>query len=193
MFCAPQRTTFYSYTGSQTRPEYFVLSATLLWGIRADLQSPFHKACIYKMKWHMQLKGHCLSPQSSSLRFFPQSHGIRHTQKNFFFFLPSNYLIELDTSLKQSAAIPQNSYRYWLIIVLKNNWVAGTRDFRHHDVQILPQNNVHQRRLVKFISNKTIPKLIPGFIFQHMDLIWRFKKSSSIPSVVQNPSYSRLT
>lgn len=54
-----------SDTRSQTCPAYFVLSPMLLSGIIADLQSPFHKACIYRLKWHMGLQGHCFPPQSS--------------------------------------------------------------------------------------------------------------------------------
>lgn len=51
--------------GVKTSAAYFVLSPMLLSRIRADLQSPPHKACIYRLKWHMQLQGHCFSPQSN--------------------------------------------------------------------------------------------------------------------------------
>lgn len=86
-----------SDTGSKTRPAYFVLSRMLLSAIRADLQSPFHKAFIYRLKWHMQLQGHCFSPQSNWLRFLPLRHGNKHTQEATFF-LTATYLIELNTT-----------------------------------------------------------------------------------------------
>ena len=73
---------FNSDTAPETCPAYFVLSAALLSGIRADLQRPFHKACIYRLKWHMELQGHCFSPQPGFLSHF---HSNTHKQEATFF------------------------------------------------------------------------------------------------------------
>lgn len=86
-----------SDTGSQTCPAYFVLSSTLLSGITADLQSHFHKACIYRAEVAHASCRVTASPRSTANSdSFLSAMAIGTHRKPLF--LIASYLIEFDVT-----------------------------------------------------------------------------------------------